>query len=66
MEIGMEFERFPNFLGNKWASGMEIGIFEVVSKILSRSAFPEMELVGMQGNGLRALFKLPLSERHIA
>ncbi len=44
--VEVEFERFPNFLGNKWASVMEIGIFEVVSKTLSRSAFPEMEPFG--------------------
>ena len=42
----MEFEHFPNFLWNKWASGMEIGIFEVVSKTPYRSAFPGMEPFG--------------------
>ena len=31
----MEFAHFPNFLGNMWAGGMEIGILEVVSKTLS-------------------------------
>jgi len=46
MEIGMEFEHFPNFLGSEWASEMEIGIFEVVSKTPYRSAFPEMEPFG--------------------
>lgn len=35
MDIGIEFERFPNFIGNKWAGEMEIGIFEVVSKTIS-------------------------------
>jgi len=29
----MEFDRFPTFLGNRRASGMGIGSFEVVSKI---------------------------------
>lgn len=51
----MEFEPFPNFIGNGWASGMEIETFEVVSKTPYRSAFPKMEPVGMQGNGLRVL-----------
>jgi len=61
----MEVAHFPKFLG-KWASGTEIGIFEVVSKTPYRSAFPEMELVGIQRNGLRVLSKLPISVGHLA
>ncbi|OBX22151.1 hypothetical protein LX77_03195 [Gelidibacter algens] len=38
VEIGMEFGRFPNFLGNRRSSGIEIGSFEVVSKIFLNDA----------------------------
>jgi hypothetical protein len=43
--MGMEFGRFPIFLGNGWASGMESGSFGVLSKtFLQGSSFPEVEL----------------------
>lgn len=35
----MEFGRFPNFLGNERTSGMEVGIFGVVSKIFELKLF---------------------------
>jgi hypothetical protein len=47
--MGMEFGRFPTFLGNEWTSGMEIGSFGVGSKtfIMKRfarnGAFREMQ-----------------------
>jgi len=51
----VEFVRFPIFLGNKWASGMEIGSFEVVSKtFFSAALFPKWR-DGMQGNGLNGM-----------
>ena len=57
MESGMEFAHFPNFFGNGWASGMEIGIFEVVSKtFVMKALFPKWSflrnVVGMGCNGL--------------
>jgi len=37
--MGMEFGRFPTFLGNERASGMEIGSFGVVSKTFEMKRF---------------------------
>ena len=39
----MQFDRFPIFLGNERASGMENGSFEVVSKIVIGKRFSRKE-----------------------
>lgn len=39
MEVVMEFGRFPIFLGNERASGVEIGSFGVLFKTLQRKLF---------------------------
>jgi hypothetical protein len=50
----MEFERFPTFLGNERASGLEIGSFAVVSKtfVMKRIYRKEAFFCGRFGNGL--------------
>lgn len=48
----MEFARFPIFIGNKWASEMEIGNFEVVSNTFFSAALFQKWRDGMEGNGL--------------
>lgn len=56
MEIEIEFECFPNFLENERASGMEIGIFEVVSKIIVVKLFSRNGVFrGMHGKVLNGL-----------
>ena len=56
MESGMEFAHFPNFFGYGWASGMEIGIFEVVSKTFVMKRFSRNGVfTEYSGNGLEWL-----------
>ncbi|ASV31560.1 hypothetical protein CJ263_15810 [Maribacter cobaltidurans] len=56
--MGMEFGRFPTFLGNKRASGMGIGSFGVVSKILLGKFFARnVAFREMQGNMLNGIAK---------
>ncbi|MDT0293516.1 hypothetical protein ACFQ3R_13065 [Mesonia ostreae] len=50
LEMGMEFDRFPIFLGNQRTSGMEIGSFGVVSKTFLMKRFSRnVAFGGMQG-----------------
>lgn len=51
----MVFHRFPDFLVNEWANGMEIGSFGIVSKtfVMKRISHNEAFSCGMQGNGLK-------------
>jgi len=55
----MQFDRFPTFLGNERASGMENGSFEVVSKTIVGKRFSRNEaFCGMQGNVLNGLVNM--------
>ena len=52
----MEFGHLPLFHGNGWASGMEIGIFEVVSKTFVMKRFSRNGVfMEYSGNGLEWL-----------
>lgn len=49
----MEFVRFPTFLGNRWTSEMEIGIFGVVFKtFVVKRIFQNRVFYGMKWNVL--------------
>jgi len=52
MEMGMDFDRFPTFFGNERSSGMEFGIFEVVSKIFVMKRFSRNEAFSAECRGM--------------
>ncbi|MDT0676133.1 hypothetical protein [Autumnicola musiva] len=50
--MGMEFGRFPTFLGNGRASGMEIESFGVVSKTFLMKRFSRNEAFSAECRGM--------------